>query len=406
MMWNESEMFDDEIKPVGRMTVTDLTRLIKNLVEVNFPVVAVEGELSNYVHHTSGHRYFTLKDDCSQLRCVMFKWQGGRIDFKPVEGMKLLAVGNLTVYERSGQYQLNVFRLQPLGRGDLLLQLEELKKKLSAEGLFEQKRPLPQYPFTIGVVTSPTGAAVDDIISVLSRRAPHVKIIIRPTLVQGDSASADIAQAVKDINICSDADVIIIGRGGGSVEDLWSFNNESVVRAIAGSRIPTISAVGHETDITLADFAADLRAPTPSAAAELAVCNVADLHETITGYRLFLNREIFSRLEDTALRIERLKKGLSPDRFLQNVQYRSQVVDELSMRLKNLFALALSKSETNVEKLKSRLLAMDPRAVLARGYSIVYRELDNKVVVRDSMVETGDNIRVELAEGRLRAEVK
>ncbi|MDP2983063.1 MAG: exodeoxyribonuclease VII large subunit, partial [Candidatus Latescibacter sp.] len=251
-------MSGDERRPTGRLTVTELTRHLKELIEANFPVVAVEGELSNYVHHTSGHRYFTLKDDLSQLRCVMFKWQGERIDFKPEEGMKLLAVGNLTVYERSGQYQLNVFRLQPLGRGELLLQLEDLKKKLAAEGLFERKHPIPLYPSTIGVVTSPTGAAVRDIISVLTRRAPHVRIILRPAQVQGVGASVDIAQAVQELNLYSDADVIIIGRGGGSIEDLWCFNEEVVVRAIAGSRIPTISAVGHETDITLADFAADL----------------------------------------------------------------------------------------------------------------------------------------------------
>lgn len=406
MMWNETEMFDDEIRPVGRLTVTELTRLIKDMVEANFPVVAVEGELSNYVHHTSGHRYFTLKDDCSQLRCVMFKWQGERIDFKPEEGMKLLAVGNLTVYERSGQYQLNVFRIEPLGRGELLLQIEELKKKLASEGLFEQKRPIPSYPFTIGVVTSPTGAAVRDIISVLTRRAPHVRIIIRPTLVQGASASADIAQAVKELNLYSNADLIIIGRGGGSAEDLWSFNDETVVRAVAGSRIPTISAVGHETDITLTDFAADLRAPTPSAAAELAVCDVSDLREAIMGYRIRLKQKMLARLDDVVLRVGAVKKEFSPERFLQKIQYRSQMVDELSMRLKSGFALAVSQFETDLEKLRSRLLAMNPRAVLLRGYSIIYRELDNRVVVSDSMVGKGDSIRVELAEGRLRAIVK
>ncbi|MFA6471961.1 MAG: exodeoxyribonuclease VII large subunit, partial [Candidatus Latescibacterota bacterium] len=374
--------------------------------EANFPVVAVEGELSNYIHHASGHRYFTLKDDFSQLRCVMFKWQAERIDFKPEEGIKLLAVGNLTVYERSGQYQLNVFRLQPLGRGELLFQIEELKKKLSSEGLFEQKRQIPSYPFTVGVVTSPTGAAVRDIISVLKRRAPHVRIIIRPTLVQGTGASADIVQAVKELNLFSNADMIIIGRGGGSAEDLWSFNDEAVVRAVAGSRIPTISAVGHETDITLTDFAADLRAPTPSAAAELAVRDVTDVREVITGFQIHLKQKILSRLNDSAMRIDSLRKEFSPERFLQKIQFRSQMVDELSMRLKSGFALSISRFETDLEKLKSRLLAMNPRAVLLRGYSIVYRESDNRVIMKDSMVGKGDGIRVEFAEGRLNAVVK
>ena len=399
-------MSGNEERPVGRLTVTELTRLLKDLIEANFPVVAVEGELSNYVHHTSGHRYFTLKDDSSQLRCVMFKWQGERIDFKPEEGMKLLAVGNLTVYERSGQYQLNVFRLQPLGRGELLLQLEDLKKKLAAEGLFELKRPIPLYPSTIGVVTSPTGAAVRDIISVLIRRAPHVRIILRPAQVQGAGASVEIAQAVRELNLYSDADVIIIGRGGGSIEDLWCFNEEVVVRAIAGSKIPTISAVGHETDITLADFAADLRAPTPSAAAELAVRNVADLKEAIAGYHIRLEQKMLARLDEVTLRVEAVKKEFSPERFLQKIQFRSQMVDELAMRMRSRLALAVSRCETELERFKSRLLAMNPRAVLARGYSIVYRELDNRVVVSESMVERGEGIRVELAEGRITAEVK
>jgi exodeoxyribonuclease VII large subunit len=405
-MWNDPEISGEERRPRGRLTVTELTRFLKELVEANFPVVAVEGELSNYVHHSSGHRYFTLKDDLSQLRCVMFKWQGERIDFKPEEGMKLLAVGNLTVYERSGQYQLNVIRLQPLGRGELLLQLEELKKKLASEGLFEQKRPLPPYPTTIGVVTSPTGAAVRDIISVLTRRAPHVRIILRPAQVQGACAAADIVQAVRELNLASDADVIIIGRGGGSIEDLWCFNEEAVVRAIAGSAIPTISAVGHETDVTLSDFTADLRAPTPSAAAELAVRNVAELRDVIAGSQNLLTRNILSRLDEATVRVESVKKELSPERFLQRIQSRSQMVDELSMRMKNMLALSVSQLETRLERSKSRLLAMNPRAVLARGYSIVYRELDDRVVVSEAMVKRGDGIRVEFAEGKIRAEVK
>ena len=389
----------------GRLTVSQVTRLVKSLIEDSFPMLTVEGELSNYVHHSSGHRYFTLKDESSQLRCVMFKWQAERLDFRPEEGMKLLAVGSLTVYEVAGQYQLNVLRLQPLGRGELLARLEELKKRLAAEGLFARKRTLPPYPSCVGVATSPTGAAVRDIISILTRRAPHVRILIRPTLVQGEGAAADIVRAIDEFNRHTDADVLIVGRGGGSIEDLWCFNEEIVARAIAGSRIPVISAVGHETDVTLADFAADLRAPTPSAAAELVVRDASEVRQEIEGYRLRLKQGIFSRIEDFALRVESVRKAFSPERFLQNLMLRSQRVDELAMRLRNGCLLAVSARETELERLKSRLLAMNPSSVLNRGYAIVYREADGRIVVDRAMVDTGDGIRVRLARGGIRAMV-
>jgi exodeoxyribonuclease VII large subunit len=390
----------------GRLTVSQVTRLVKHLIEENFPVLTVEGELSNYVHHASGHRYFTLKDESSQLRCVMFKWQAERLDFRPEEGMKLLAVGNLTVYEAAGQYQLNVLRLQPLGRGELLARLEDLKKRLAAEGLFARKRPIPPYPASIGVATSPTGAVVRDIISILARRAPHVRILIRPTLVQGEGAAADIVSAIDEFNRHGEADVLIVGRGGGSIEDLWCFNEEIVARAIAGSRIPVISAVGHETDVTLADFAADLRAPTPSAAAELAVRDAVELVKEIEGHRLRLKQAVIARIEDLGLRVDAVRKALTPERFLQNLSLKNQRVDELTLRLRNGCLLAVSARETGFERLKSRLLAMNPSSVLTRGYAIVYREADDRIIVDSRMVEAGDGIRVRLAKGGMRATVK
>ena len=405
-------MNDEDARPAerehpfgDRLTVSQVTRLVKNLLEDSFPVLTVEGELSNYVHHASGHRYFTLKDASSQLRCVMFKWQAERLDFRPEEGMKLLAVGNLTVYEAAGQYQLTVLRLQPLGRGEMLARLEDLKKRLAAEGLFARKRPIPQYPFSIGVATSPTGAAIRDIISILGRRAPHVRIIVRPTLVQGEGAAADIVRAIDELNRHSGADVLIVGRGGGSVEDLWCFNEEMVARAVAGSAIPVISAVGHETDVTLADFAADLRAPTPSAAAELAVRDAVELKQEINGYRARLRQAIIARIEDLALHVESVRKAFSTERFLQNLMLRSQRVDELAMRLRNDFLLAVSARETALERLKSGLIAMNPSSVLTRGYAIVHREADDRIVVDSAMVEAGDGIRVRLAKGGLRATV-
>ena len=390
----------------GRLTVSQVTRLVKNLLDDSFPVLAVEGELSNFVHHSSGHRYFTLKDSSSQLRCVMFRWSAEKLDFRPADGAKLLAVGNLTVYEAAGQYQLNVVRLQPLGRGDLLARLEELKNRLAAEGVFARSRPLPRYPSTIGVITSPTGAAVRDIISVLGRRAPHVRVIVRPTLVQGDGAADDIVRAVAEFNHLGLADVLIVGRGGGSIEDLWCFNEEPVARALASSDIPVISAVGHETDVTLADFAADLRAPTPSAAAELAVRDSLELRQTVEASRAFLRRTVLARIDDLSTRTAAVRRAFEPERFVRNLMMRGQRIDDLSARLRNAVLLAVSKRGTAFEALASRLLAMNPESVLARGYAIVAREDDGRIVTDETMVAPGDDVSIRLAKGGLRAEVR
>ncbi|MCE5251405.1 exodeoxyribonuclease VII large subunit [bacterium] len=389
-----------------RLTITELTRIIKMLLEESIPTIKVEGEVSNYVHHASGHRYFTLKDENCQIKCVMFKWQAVNIDFAPGEGMKVEALGNVTVYERGGQYQFNVIRLMPLGRGELLARMEELKKKLAAEGLFDNNRPLPLYPATVGVVTSPTGAAIRDIITVMRRRAPHVRIILRPALVQGEGAAADIAQGIGDLNGRTDVEVIIVGRGGGSIEDLWCFNEETVARAIAGSRIPVVSAVGHEIDFTIADFAADVRAPTPSAAAEIVVRNTAEVKQEIAYAVSRLRQGVLGKLDDLTARVSYVRKGLSADRFIDMLSMKSQTVDEMTMRMKGALTLGLARRETALERLKSTITAMNPRAVLTRGYSIVYLKRDERVVNDRSMVKPGDGITVELARGRLDATVE
>ena len=409
-----NDLFDSDGSPAStsgggpgaaRFTVTEFTRAVKDLIETGIPSAAVEGEISNYKHHSSGHRYFTLKDETCQLRCVMFRWQAQSLDFVPDEGMKVLALGNPTVFERAGQYQLNVFKLLPLGRGDLLVRLEELKKKLAAEGIFDNERPLPRFPSIVGVATSPTGAAVRDIISVISRRAPNVRIVVRPTLVQGVDAAADIVRAIDDLNDHTEADVLIVGRGGGSIEDLWCFNEEPVARAIAASRIPVVSAVGHETDFTLADFAADLRAPTPSAAGELVVTDVAGLRDSIGGYRDRLRRIMLTRVDELANRVDMVKRGLASDRFLRTLMMRGQAVDEMSIRMKAAFLELLAGREKAFERLRGKLLAMNPRSVLERGYSIVFRESDGRVVTDGDMVKEGDVVRVEPAKGSFNARV-
>lgn len=403
---SEMENYFDKVSFSGNLKVSELTRLLKRLIEENIPVVSVVGELSNYVHHSSGHRYFTLKDESSQIKCVMFKWQAVNIDFIPEEGMALNAVGNVNVYERSGQYQLNVIRLLPLGRGELLLQLEELKKKLAVEGVFDNERPIPQYPAAVGIVTSPTGAAVRDIISVISRRAPNVRIILRPTTVQGVDAPSDIVEGIRDLNHHTDVDVIIVGRGGGSIEDLWCFNDESVARAIASSKQPIISAVGHETDFTLADLAADLRAPTPSAAGELVVKDMNELKQVVSGYNTFLKHVIFKCINDAEMKLEHAKRGLSPERFLQTLLLKSQNVDELSMRINNAGFRVIAEKEKITESLRSKLIALNPSAVLKRGYSIVYRTIDSSVVDEYTKVQKGEGISIELAKGKICAKVE
>ena len=390
----------------GDLSVSEVTRLVKNLIETGIPVVSVVGEVSNYIHHTSGHRYFTLKDAKSQLRCVLFRWQAGRLDFEPENGMMVKAVGNITVYEPSGQYQLTVLALSPRGRGDLLLELEALKKKLADEGVFDNRRPLPAYPDVVGVVTSPSGAAVRDIISVIRRRAPHVRIILRPAQVQGADAAADIVKGIRELNRHAKAKVVIVGRGGGSIEDLWCFNEESVARAIAASGIPVVSAVGHETDFTLADFAADLRAPTPSAAAELVVRDSREVVQNIAAYRSFLHQRMLGIIDELAGRVDSLKREFSPARLIQGLDLKNQQVDELSMRMRTAVLLNIVEMEKRAGSLKSALSALNPRKVLERGYSIVYRADDSRIVTDAAKVHPGEAVRVELARGGIVARVE
>jgi len=389
-----------------RMTVSDFTRVVKRLIEDGIGTVVVEGEISNFIHHSSGHRYFTLKDDFSQLRCVMFKWQVHGLSCVPADGMYVVAVGQATIYERGGQYQLNVVRLTELGKGNLLARLDELKRRLAEEGVFANERPIPSYPSVVGVATSPTGAAVRDIMTVLGRRAPHVRVILRPTLVQGADATADIVGAIQEVNEYTDADVIIVGRGGGSIEDLWAFNEEAVARAIAASRIPVISAVGHETDVTLADFAADLSVPTPSAAAELAVKDATETKEYIAALTGRMRRAVTVAVDGLAGRVDAVKRGLRSERILGYFASRGQAVDEMSLRLKGASADFLSDKHRRLERLSGKLAALDPHAVLERGYAIVYRENDGCIVTDGKMVSAGDGVRVMLSRGGFTADVR
>jgi len=381
-------------------TVSEITRAVRETLEGTFPALWVLGELSDYKQHSSGHRYFTLKDETAQIRCVM--WRSVRLaGFLPEVGMQVMARGRVTVYERSGQYQLNVSQLLQAGVGQQQLALEELKRRLHAEGLFDSalKRPLPDYPRAIGVVTSRTGAAIRDILNVLRRRFPGVRVVLRPARVQGTGAAEDVAQGIADLNAFGEVDVLIVGRGGGAAEDLAAFNGEVVVRAVRASKIPVISAVGHEVDVTLADLAADVRSPTPSAAAELAVRDRAALRDRIAdlverGYeavrRLLVENEdlLESYLDSYGLR--RVE-----DTILQHMQRTDDLEKDLYAGMRQAFETRASA----YGRLTGKLGTLSPLSVLSRGYSVAQRLVDGRVVVDAATLTEGERLRIRFARG-------
>ncbi|MFQ5870329.1 MAG: exodeoxyribonuclease VII large subunit, partial [Candidatus Zixiibacteriota bacterium] len=341
-------------------TVSELTREIKLTLESGFPAIWVEGEISNYKLHSSGHRYFSLKDSESQLRCVLWRWQSGRLPAELKDGLQIIACGNLTVFERAGQYQLVVATIQPVGVGRLEIEFQELKRKLFEEGLFSEefKKPLPGYPEKIGVVTSPTGAAIRDIINILQRRFPPVEIILRPTLVQGEGAAEDIVSAIEEFNECGEVDLIIVGRGGGSIEDLWAFNEEKVARAIFSSEIPIVSAVGHEIDFTISDFASDLRAPTPSAAAELAVPDRAELMRNIVDLHASMANLMQGQLAEVGQRLDYLRESYGFRRFLEMLDSRQEQLTNLQESLSAAFGRVIQDKRNRLMMSSEKLSAL------------------------------------------------
>ncbi|MFA6542297.1 MAG: exodeoxyribonuclease VII large subunit [Bacteroidota bacterium] len=358
------------------LSVSDITKQIKGVLELGFSNLYVRGEISNFKLHSSGHLYFTLKDEGSQISAVMWRARANQLLFKPTDGMKIIARGNVTVYEPRGNYQLDCTSLQPLGVGDLQLAFERLKKKLFDEGLFnaERKKELPLYPQRIGIVTSPTGAAVRDMISVLSRRMPSLEIIVVPVKVQGIGSAEEIAEAIKMLNEHQTVDVIIIGRGGGSLEDLWAFNEEIVARAVAASSIPTISAVGHEIDFSMSDFVADLRAPTPSAAAELVVKDRNELVELIRNFYYTMTNSMNTSIESYRQTVENLVSSYSFNKPQDILRQRNQQLDELDRRLHQSIRHALLLSKNGMDSLHMRMKSLNPALILKRGYAIVRQE--------------------------------
>ncbi len=391
------------------ISVGQLNRYVKSVLEgdPNLAAVYISGEISNFTHHyKSGHLYMSLKDDTAAVRAVMFKGHASKLAFRPEDGMRVIVRARVSLYEATGSFQIYIEEMQPDGVGALQVAFEQLKKKLAAEGLFDEnrKRPLPPYPTRVGVITSPTGAAVRDILNVLGRRYPLAQVVFCPVLVQGDGAAPSIVDAIQRFNAIGAADVLIVGRGGGSIEDLWAFNEESVARAVAASTIPVISAVGHETDFTICDFVADLRAPTPSAAAELAVPDGGRLLSFMDTVRRRLSTAQRSVFAHAANRLELLKNK----RCLSAPQY---YTEEQAMRLDYLirrFAAAarqqLGVADRRLAATASKLDALSPLKVLGRGYAIGYAA-DGTVVDSIQRIQAGDDLTLQLTDGTVACRV-
>ncbi len=388
------------------LSVSEITRLIKASLEGTFPQVWIQGELSNFKRHTSGHLYFTLKDEGAQISGLMWRSRAEGLLFTPEDGMMVQAKGAITVYPPRGNYQIDVVRMLPAGIGELQLAFERLKRKLEAEGLFDpaRKKPIPEFPNTIGIVTSPTGAALQDIRSVLQRRQPSVEVVVFPVRVQGPGAAEEIAEAIRSMNRFGKVDLLIVGRGGGSLEDLWAFNEEVVARAISESSIPVISAVGHEIDFSIADFVADLRAPTPSAAAELAVRDRSEILDILRNYCYSMNQNLSERLRNYRERIGSLLASYSFNRPKDLLLQYSQRVDEIERNLGGLLHHSLERSRGQLETLTQTLEALGPRNVLKRGYVVVLK--DGKTVMRARGLGKGDRTELRFHDGSRKARIE
>ena len=390
------------------ISVTELNKYIKGKFEEDeyFANVLVEGEISNYKHHYTGHLYFTLKDENSLIKCIMFKTYTGHLEFEPKDGMKVMILGSVSVFERDGTYQLYAKAMKPLGMvGDLRAAYEELKQKLEKEGLFdeEHKKKIPTYPKVIGVLTSNTGAVIRDIINVSTRRNPNVVIRLFPVPVQGEGAAEKIAKGIEFMNEQKLADVLILARGGGSLEDLWPFNEEVVARAIYESELPIISAVGHETDFTISDFVADLRAPTPSAAAELAVPDIEELKLKIKGYENRLKQALIQKVQLMRLQYEKCMQSRVFTQPLQKINEQYMMID---MKLKVMEHSILQKLQIEKSKFQKIVLQLDtlsPLKILARGYGIIYKE-ENRVK-NVTQLTVNDKVTIRLQDGEAKAKI-
>ena len=389
------------------LSVTQLNEYLKMVIEGDRVLsnVFVRGEISNFKLYSSGHAYFTLKDDAGQLKSVMFRSYFSRLAFLPEDGMRVIAHGRVSVYETSGQYQLYVDDLQPDGAGSLAMRFEQLKRKLAAEGLFDEvrKRPLPPMPKRIGVITSPSGAAVHDIINVLGRRFPMAEMILYPSEVQGTQAPAQLISGIEFFSMTGIVDVVIIGRGGGSAEDLWAFNDEYLARAVASCSVPVISAVGHESDFTICDFVADRRAPTPSAAAELAVPDMGELLRSFAAMQVGLQTSMQKRIAQERRILTQLTSSrvfTKPEQMLDHFHLR---LDECDADLNRAVEQTLSSKRQVTASVAGKLQALNPLSILSRGYATV--SIDGVSVTSVKQVNENDTLDIRMADGSVRATV-
>lgn len=389
------------------ITVTDLNLYIKDKFNNDEYLnnVLIKGEISNFKHHYTGHMYFTLKDEKSLIKCVMFKSYTANLNFVPKDGMKVIILGTVSVFERDGVYQIYCKGMQEDGLGSLHIAYEELKAKLEKEGLFDlkYKKAIPKMPKCIGVLTSNTGAVIRDIINVSTRRNPNVYIKLLPVPVQGEGAAVKIAKAIKLMNEQKMADVIIIARGGGSLEDLWPFNEEIVARAIFESELPVISAVGHETDFSISDFVADLRAPTPSAAAELAVPNISDIIVKLDSYNLRYKNALKKKIEVMRLRYEKCMMNRAFRNPLQGIQDRYMYIDKLNKSMQSNINSKVQISKTKMVEIIAKLDGLSPLKTLTRGYTIL--EKNGSVVKSVKNLNIGDEINIRLIDGNAKAKI-
>ncbi len=408
------------------LTVRELNFAAKQLIESGLPLLWVRGEISNFVRAASGHWYFSLKDEQAQVRCVMFRHKSQYLEFKPANGMQVEVLALATLYEARGDFQLTLEKMRPAGLGALYEAFERLKERLESEGLFEagRKRDLPLLPRQIGIVTSPQAAALRDVLRTLAKRMPNIPVLLFPTPVQGEGAAQKIAQAIKSANQHAECDVLIVCRGGGSIEDLWAFNEEVVARAIAASRIPVVSGVGHETDFTIADFVADLRAATPTAAAQAVVPDRQELRQRVLQYRRHLARAVARRFEQDMQRVDFLQRRLvHPARHIQLQRERLDALRQ-RMHLARPAVARLQEQQTNharrlraamqnmLDRRDARLVALqqhlqhlDPQQVLARGYSMV-RDAQGNIVMSSKRIDPGERLDIRFAQGSARAVVQ
>jgi len=388
-------------------TVSEFSNKLKKLVESNFNFVSIKGEISNLSKPTSGHIYFTLKDQEAEMKAVIFKGNNKNLNFNIENGMNVIASGNISIYNLRGYHQLLVKDIKPSGLGSFFIAFEKLKEKLYNEGIFNEnyKKKIPKFPFHVGVITSETGAAIKDIFNILNRRAPHVKLILRPTLVQGVNSSTDIVKAINELDQNHEIEVIILGRGGGSIEDLWSFNEEKVIRGIFQSKTPIITGIGHEADFTLSDLVSDVRAPTPSAAAELVSISFDEIEKRIFNFenRFFelLNlksNNSWQRLDNILLRYGFQKPSLLIDKKNNELK---NLINQMNKAFKNFLNL----KNYNVDSIESKLKIINPKLILKRGYSIIYDKKKSKIIKSIKELKNKENIYINMFDGSIKSQV-